>query len=215
MPGMIKWKRMTIQEGWIGYLGEVRMWSVIPWPSEEHRWPWQLQTHLPNFLELEAVSAARSSNEAKDIAERSLAWLLTRTQLAPTTQEHLDAVIPYLRNRVAQHHHAQWLRETGWWDSHDAALPKSVPSSAEVVPVFKEAVKNSFGRGCISRSLAEDVEEIDSDAPASSARAKPFEFDVTEHQGRIQVDINLDGKKYSGNVDKDAFDQLAELCRRF
>lgn len=120
MPGMIKWKPMTIQEGWTGYLGEVRIWSVIQWPSEGHRWPWQLQTRMPDLLEMEAISAARSSDEAKDIAERSLAYLLTRTQLAPTTQEHLDAVIPYLRNRGAQHNHAQWLRETGWWDDHDA-----------------------------------------------------------------------------------------------
>jgi hypothetical protein len=118
MPGIIRWKATPRQEGWIGYLGDVRMWSVILWSSEEHRWPWQLQTHMPDLLQRDAVLAARSSDDAKDIAERSVAWMLTRTQLAPPNQDQLDAVIPYLRNREAEQDHTQWLRETGWWDDN-------------------------------------------------------------------------------------------------
>ncbi|EJC69541.1 hypothetical protein Rleg5DRAFT_5334 [Rhizobium leguminosarum bv. viciae WSM1455] len=38
MPKFIQWKSMEpLQEGWHGFLGDLRIFAVIPWPEEKDR----------------------------------------------------------------------------------------------------------------------------------------------------------------------------------
>ena len=114
MPEFIRWEPMTCQEGWHGFLGEVRVFALIPWGGENEKWPWQLQNLRSELIPQEPVQAARTSDEAKHLAEMGAAIFLTRAHLIPATDEQLDTVIPLYRNRETEQDRIRWLRETGW-----------------------------------------------------------------------------------------------------
>ncbi|KSV85586.1 hypothetical protein N181_23300 [Sinorhizobium fredii USDA 205] len=105
MTEFIEWKTHPKQEGFHGFLGEERICAVIPWTEKKDRWPWQLQVLNPALLVSEDVVAARTSDEAKHLAEQGVARFL-----------QLDEIIPSYRNREVEQDRRQWLTETGWFD---------------------------------------------------------------------------------------------------
>ncbi|TBY57688.1 hypothetical protein E0H39_29730 [Rhizobium leguminosarum bv. viciae] len=122
MSEFIEWKSMQpLQEGWHGFLGDERICAVIPWVTEQARLPWQLQNLRPDLVKGAPVVAARTSDEAKHLAEMGVAMFLVRAKLVPATDEQLDAVIPSYRNRENEQDRSRWLRETGWWEPIDPA----------------------------------------------------------------------------------------------
>lgn len=57
MSMFIEWKRYSDQDQIHGYLGEERICAVMPWDSENGRWPWQLQLLVNNSTHSEGESA--------------------------------------------------------------------------------------------------------------------------------------------------------------
>lgn len=112
MPEFIRWEPMTRQEGWHGFLGEVRRFALIPWASEKERSPWQLQ-NLRSEMIPRNLFKPREAPMKRSASRVDVALFLMRAHLIPATDEQLDAVIPSYRNREAEQDPSRRLRETG------------------------------------------------------------------------------------------------------
>ncbi|RVM58397.1 hypothetical protein CN128_09905 [Sinorhizobium meliloti] len=82
---------------------------------------------MTDLVQQEAVTAARTSDEAKNLAKIGIACFLRRARLVPATEGQVDAIIPSYRNRDAEQDRLLWLRGTEWWAPLSPALHRMKP----------------------------------------------------------------------------------------
>ncbi len=118
---IVEWESVD-EDRLTGFVGQERVFDIMPWTEEANRWPWQLQIRSDLFCQGEYVRAARTQEEAKLLADDLTRYAFVALNVIPADPT-VAAAFNVPRDdperkagdeKIRSRH--DWLRKTGWYD---------------------------------------------------------------------------------------------------